>query len=105
MKFRRMAIEKESPEEFGYGNIECNLSESSVSDAVLGDLEIRLQDLGLAYVEHRGDLQLREVIASQYTGVGADDVLVTPGAAAALFMLHVVLLDKGDHVVVEHPNY
>jgi aspartate/methionine/tyrosine aminotransferase len=105
MKFRRMPIEKESPEEFGYGNIECNLSESSVSDAVLGDLEIRLQDLGLAYIEHRGDRRLREVIASQYTGVGADDVLVTPGAAAALFMLHVVLLDKGDHVVVEHPNY
>ena len=68
MKFRRMPIEKESPEEFGYGNIECNLSESSVRDAVLGDLEIRLQDLGLAYIEHRGDRRLREVIAAQYAG-------------------------------------
>ena len=105
MKFQRMAIEKESPEEFGYGNIECNLSESSVRDAVLGDLEIRLQELGLAYIEHRGDRRLREVIAAQYPGVSADDVLVTPGAAAALFMLHVVILDRGDHVVVEHPNY
>jgi aspartate/methionine/tyrosine aminotransferase len=105
MKFRRMAIEKESPEELGYDTITCNLSESSVTDAVLGDLEIRLQDLALPYVEHRGDRRLREAIARQYSGIEADDVLVTPGAAAALFIVHVVLLEKGDHLLVEHPNY
>lgn len=105
MKFRRMAIEKESPEELGYDKIACNLSESSITDAVLGDVAIRLQDLALPYVEHRGDRRLRETIAAQYTGVGPDDVLVTPGAAAALFIVHVVLLDKGDHLLVEHPNY
>src|SRR3954469_456444 len=105
MKFRRMAIEKESPEELGYSQVDCNLSESSVTDAVLDQLEVRLQDLTLPYVEHRGDRGLREAIASQYAGVGPDDVLVTPGAAAALFILHVVLLEKGDQILVEHPNY
>jgi aspartate/methionine/tyrosine aminotransferase len=105
MKFRRMAIEKESPEELGYDRIACNLSESSVTDAVLGDFAVRLQDLALPYVEHRGDRRLREAIAAQYPGVGPDDVLVTPGAAAALFIAHVVLLDKGDRLLVEHPNY
>jgi aspartate/methionine/tyrosine aminotransferase len=105
MKFRRMPIEKESPEELGYDRIACNLSESSVTDAVLRDLDVRLQDLVLPYIEHRGDRRLREAIAAQYEGVGPDDVLVTPGAAAALFILHVVLLEKGDHLVVEHPNY
>jgi aspartate/methionine/tyrosine aminotransferase len=105
MKFRRMAIEKESPEELGYAQVACNLSESSVADALLDDLEVRLEDFALPYVEHRGDRRLREAIAAQYTGISADDVLVTPGAAAALFILHVVLLEKGDHVLVEHPNY
>jgi aspartate/methionine/tyrosine aminotransferase len=105
MKFGRMPIEKESPEEFGYGNIACNLSESSVSDQVLGDLEVRLRDLPLAYVEHRGDPRLRELIAAGHDGISPEHVLVTPGAAAALFIVHMVLLDKGDHLVVEHPNY
>ena len=105
MKFKRMAIEKESPEEFGYGNITCNLSESSVSDALLGDVGLDAADLPLAYIEHRGDRRLREAIAAGYPGIGPDDVLVTPGAAAALFIVHVVLLDRGDHLVVEHPNY
>jgi aspartate/methionine/tyrosine aminotransferase len=104
MKFRRMAIEKESPEELGYASIACNLSESSVSDAVLGDIEVRLADLALPYVEHRGDRRLREIVAREH-GVSPDDVLVTPGAAAALFIVHVVLLERGDHLVVEHPNY
>ena len=105
MKFRRMAIEKESPEEAGYDTIDCNLSESSVSDALLRDLDIRIADLALPYVEHRGDRRLREAIAAAHPGIGADDVLVTPGAAAALFIIHAVLLEKGDHLVVEHPNY
>jgi aspartate/methionine/tyrosine aminotransferase len=105
MKYQRMPIEKESPEEFGYGNIACNLSESSVTDAVLQDLSIQLQDLTLLYCEHRGDHRLRELIAAQYPGIRADDVLITPGAAAALFIIHTSLLEKGDAIVVEHPNY
>jgi len=38
MKYSRMAIEAESPEQLGYGKIKFNLAESSVQDAVLGDL-------------------------------------------------------------------
>jgi len=105
MKYRRMPIERESPEELGYGSISCNLSESSVSDAVLSDLRIPLGDLTLLYCEHRGDLRLRELIAQGHPGIGPEHVLVTAGAAAALFIVHTTLLEKGDHVVVEHPNY
>jgi aspartate/methionine/tyrosine aminotransferase len=105
MKYTRMPIEKESPEEFGYGNIDSNLSESSVTDAVLQDLAISLQDLTLLYCEHRGDRGLREVIAAQYPGIDPDDILVTPGAAAALFIIHTSLLESGDQIIVEHPNY
>jgi len=38
MKYVRMPIEVESPEEFGYGRIRYNLSESSVADRKLSDL-------------------------------------------------------------------
>ncbi len=105
MKYRRMAIEQESPEERGYSTIDCNLSESSVADADLGDLGLRLERLSLPYCEHRGDLRLRETIAADHDGIGPEDVLVTAGAAAALFIVHTTLLEKGDHLVVEHPNY
>jgi len=34
-----------------------------------------------------------------------DDVLLTPGAAAALFLVATTLLGPGDHIVVARPNY
>ena len=49
MKYRRMPIEIESPEQMGYENIKCNLAESSVSDARLGDFSFDLNNLVLAY--------------------------------------------------------
>jgi len=59
MKYRRMPIEIESPEQMGYGNIECNLTESSFSDAVLGNLDLNLNDLVLRYGDHIGKPELR----------------------------------------------
>lgn len=41
MEYRRMPIEEESPEEFGYDLIECNLSESSVTDGKIADVKVR----------------------------------------------------------------
>lgn len=38
MRYRRMPIEIESPEQLGYSVITNNLSESSVADRRLGDL-------------------------------------------------------------------
>jgi aspartate/methionine/tyrosine aminotransferase len=35
----------------------------------------------------------------------AEDVLVTAGASAALFIIATSLLEKGDHIVVMRPNY
>jgi aspartate/methionine/tyrosine aminotransferase len=105
MKYRRMPIEMESPEQFGYGNIRCNLTESSVSDMALSELEIDLKPLVLAYTDHRGKPALRELIASDDPGLSGQDVIVTPSAAAALFIVATSLLEKGDHMVVMHPNY
>jgi aspartate/methionine/tyrosine aminotransferase len=105
MKYSRMAIEMESPEEYGYGRIRYNLSESSIRDRKLSDIGASLPDLTLFYGEHRGDVRLRELIAAQAEGLDADDVLVTAGAAGALFIISTTLLAPGDHLVVVRPNY
>lgn len=105
MKYVRMKIEEESPEEYGYDRIRNNLSESSIRDLKLSDFGLTLPDLTLFYGEHRGDPRLRALIADQSDAVTPDDVLVTTGAAGALFIISTALLGPGDHLVVVRPNY
>jgi aspartate/methionine/tyrosine aminotransferase len=117
VRYRRMPIEVESPEQLGYDTITNNLSESSVADRRLSDLGIgfgsdrpaaggpALDDLLLCYGDHLGDPVLREAVAAGGPGLTADDVIVTPGAAAALFATATSLLEPGDHAVVVRTNY
>ena len=105
MRYARMPIEVESPEEYGYELIRYNLSESSVSDRSIRKLGLELPDLTLLYGEHRGSLEMRHLIAEQGDGLKANDILLTAGAAGALFIASTALLDKEDHLVVVRPNY
>ena len=105
MKYSRMPIEIESPESLGYDTIECNLAESSVRDLAFRDLQIDLNNLVIAYGDHVGLPALRSLIASGYSGIAPHQVLLTVGAAGALFMIHTTLLGSGDHMVVVRPNY
>lgn len=105
MNYARMVIEKEAPEEYGYDRIRFNLSESSIADRKLSDIGISLPDLTLFYGEHRGEPELRNLIAAQDQGVSPNDVLVTAGAAGALFIIATTLLSANDHLVVVRPNY
>lgn len=105
MKYRRMPIEAESPEQIGYDAIECNLSESSVTDFILDDLQFSLNDLRLEYTGHYGKQELRELIIKSSPSLSADDVLLTNGAAGALFIINTALLEREDHLIVIRPNY
>jgi aspartate/methionine/tyrosine aminotransferase len=109
MRYRRLPIEAESPEQAGYDRIACNLAESSISDRFLRDLPLDLgATLGLAlgYGDHAGRRALRELIAEQGgPGLAPDHVIVTPGAAAALYIVATALLDRGERAVIEAPNY
>lgn len=102
-----MPIEVESPEELGYDTITNNLSESSVADRRLRDLglDLDLDDLVLCYGDHLGDPLLREAVAAGGGGLSPDHVVVTPGAATALFCVASALLDRGDHAIVVRTNY
>ena len=105
MDFRRMPIEIESPEERGFANLDCNLTESSFADQSLGDLGLNLGSLVLSYVDHRGHPGLRAAVAADGAELAPEHVLVTPGAAAALFIVASTLLAPGKHLVVIRPNY
>lgn len=106
MKYVRMPIELESPEELGYERIRYNLAESSVRDRTFSEIGLNLSDEVLCYADHRGKPQLRKLIAAQSGGAcTADDVLVTAGAAGALFIIATSLLEPDDHIVVMRPNY
>src|SRR3546814_5412235 len=105
MRYVRMPIEVESPEEYGYGKIRYNLSESSIADQSLGTLGLTVPDLPLFYGEHRGGERLRELVLEGTPGLDLDDVLITGGAAGALFIIATAPLGPDDHLVVVQPNY
>lgn len=105
MYFKRMKIEEESPEQFGYDRIRYNLTESSTTDKTLADVGITLPpDLLLSYGDHLGHSGLRELLAKDYS-VDKDNIIVTVGACMAIFIIYSTLLKPGDHVVVMYPNY
>ncbi|KAI1880806.1 hypothetical protein JX265_001046 [Neoarthrinium moseri] len=100
MKYERMPIEVDS-----------------VTDATIESLGLKIPNLTLLYNEHRGNTQLRQLIASD-ANVSDGDVLITSGAAGALFIIATSQLG-GDgirkqpgsataadsHLVVVRPNY
>ena len=105
MNYNRMPIEIESPEQMGYEKIKNNLTESSCADMAMSELNLDLRGLLVAYCDHRGKTELRELIARD-SGLGLrDDVLMTPGAAGALFIVATTLLGPDDHILVVRPNY
>jgi aspartate/methionine/tyrosine aminotransferase len=105
--YRRTPIEIESPEQLGYSTIRNNLAESSFSDMCLADFGVEA-DLGrvlLAYGDHLGAERLRRMIAGGDDSLSPAHVLVTAGAASALFIIATSLLGPKAHVLVCEPNY
>lgn len=101
-----MPIEIESPEQMGYSTIQRNLSESSYTDSVLKDLDLNLNELVLCYGDHVGHPGLRsEILKFESKNLHINDVLITAGAASALFIVSTSLLESGDELIVVKPNY
>jgi aspartate/methionine/tyrosine aminotransferase len=105
--YRRTPIEVESPEQLGYSTIKNNLAESSFSDRCLADYGVEA-DIGrvlLPYGDHLGAERLRRLIAEDSDTLSPDDVLVTAGAASALFIIATSLLAPNAHALICAPNY
>lgn len=93
-------------------DVKYNLSESGVHPMLLSELlalkngsldELLATDINYAHANGRPEL--RENIARMYDGAAADNVLVTVGAIEANFNSLRTVLDKGDELVIQLPNY
>lgn len=86
-----------------------NLGESVCRDLSVGELvgeggAPRLEQLALSYGPSLGNRELRAGLATAI-GVGEDEVLVTAGAASALFLLSLIFADREAEVVVAKPCF
>jgi Aspartate/tyrosine/aromatic aminotransferase len=90
--------------------VEYNLSESGVHpldlEELLSSQEIKdLLKLELGYTQTNGTPPLRENIARLYPEINTEQIMVTSGSSEANFLLLWSLIEPGDEVVFELPNY
>jgi hypothetical protein len=90
--------------------VDHNLSESGVHPLTLREFlspeEIEgLAGTPLGYTQSNGTEELRERIRALYPGIGPGGVLATAGSSEANFLLMWSLIEPGDEVVFEVPNY
>ena len=70
-----------------------------------GESRDRVHDVWLGYTESQGAPLLRQDIASLYTTMQRENILVHSGAQEAIFIFANAVLQRGDHVVVHWPCY
>jgi len=90
--------------------VEYNLSESGVHPLSLNELltpdELaRARRIEIGYTQTNGTPELRERIARLYPGIGLGQILATAGSSEANFLLIWSLIESGDEVLFELPNY
>jgi aspartate/methionine/tyrosine aminotransferase len=90
--------------------VDYNLSESGVHPLTLKELlsaeEIQqLTEVELGYTQTNGTPPLRQQIARLYPGLNPESIMVTAGSSEANFLLMWSLIEPGDKVVFELPNY
>ncbi len=87
-----------------------NLSESGVHPLTLHEMltPAELDELArieLGYTQTNGTPELRTQIARLYPGIGLEQILATAGSSEANFLLMWSLIEHGDEVLFELPNY
>lgn len=86
--------------------VRYDLAESTCPPLSFGDLAepAELAEVALGYGTSQGDAELRVLVAAS-TGVAADQVLVTVGAVAAMFLLAQATCAPGDRVLLATPCF
>lgn len=67
--------------------------------------EEELKNLRLGYTESQGNPILRKEISRLYEKTDPEDIIVFAGAEEGIFIFMNVLLNKGDHIIVQFPAY
>ena len=91
--------------------VDYDMSESGVTPLTLReltemgfDLEAFL-DQPLGYSQSNGTIELRERICALYPGATIDSIEVTNGTSEANYLLALAVLEPGDALAMEVPNY
>ena len=90
--------------------VEINLSDSGVSPMTIGELISpdgvpELLAHRLVYTQSNGTTALREAIAALYEGADEANIEATNGGAEANFVAAWTIVQPGDEVVMQIPNY
>jgi aspartate/methionine/tyrosine aminotransferase len=90
-------------------NVEINIAESGIQPFTLSEIlamaDEDFSEIKLGYIESGGSRELRELVSLTYKEKNWENVLVTTGGLEANFLVFGVLVQEGDEVVVEFPNY
>lgn len=92
--------------------VEYNLAESGFVDFSLGELlahcnenPTNLEKISLINPDTRGSMGLRREIQRCYLTAAIENILVTVGVTEALFTFFNTILEPGDEVIVEFPEF
>ena len=110
MKIKEFKLEEYFAEyEFSVKYLLCSSDCESFSVNELLSLEEnsleQLKKKRLGYTESLGDPVLRDEISRLYTNIDSEDIIVFSGAEEGIFIFMNVLLNKGDHIIVQFPAY
>ncbi len=67
--------------------------------------EKKLNNLKLGYTDSQGTPELRTAIANMYEDISKSDILAFSGAEEGIFIFMNVVLQPGDHIIVQFPAY
>jgi aspartate/methionine/tyrosine aminotransferase len=90
--------------------VDYNLTESGFHPYTMEELlsQEQIKELSkkvIGYGQTNGSIAIRKKIAGLYKGVDENHVLVTNGSSEANFIACHTLLEKGDEVIMQVPNY
>ena len=110
MKIKPFKLERYfAKHEFNTQYILCSSDCESISIGELLEMEEgalgKMKHLQLGYTESQGDPELRELIANLYTNQSFEDIIVFTGAEEAIYIFMNILLNEGDHLIVQTPCY
>jgi aspartate/methionine/tyrosine aminotransferase len=86
------------------GRVRIDLAKSNVKAVTKEELGLTLDAIELACADEEGVVELRELLAKRY-GLGRANVLVTSGATMGIFLACAAVIQPGEQVILESPNY
>lgn len=86
------------------GRVKHDLAKSNVMALSKEELGLAIGDLDLNGPHENGCDELYDLLAKRY-GVGRENVYVCNGATQGIFLVCAAVLERGDEVVLEVPNY